>query len=120
MTMQKRPLSGMVQATGEAKPIAVSNVAPTNIHTEDASSTQLAGPFADEVTLYANNPTGASIDLTVTINGMATLVAVASKTTMQVLDAVPFRSADNTAASVITGQGSAAGVLVWGYFGRPL
>jgi hypothetical protein len=120
MTMQKRPLAGMVQATGEAKPIALGNGVATAVHTEDVTNTQQGGPFADEVTIFVNNPTGGALNATLTINGVATLTAVGAGATVKVLDGAVFRSADGSTAAVITGQGSGAGLIAWGWFMRPL
>lgn len=118
MTMQKRPLSGMVDpVSGLAKPIAI-GVGPTLIHTEDGTTPQQAGPFADEVTVIANNPTGAPIVLTLVVNGVSLVVAVPAQSSLPVLAGAIFRSADGQPGSVI--QGSGAGVIIWGWFARPL
>ena len=117
MTTQKRPLSGMVQVTGEAKPILLAGV-PVTVHTEDATTVQQAGPFADEVSIFANNPTNAAIVLTLTVNGVPLVYSIAAEGTEALLIGAVFRSPDAAAAGLITAQGQ--GLIIFGWFARPL
>jgi hypothetical protein len=118
--VQKRPLTGMISSNVAApRPVAV---APgTTLHTLDNSSTANGGPYVDMVTLWVNNPTGGALDLTITIGGgTAILVAIASKTTVKVLDEEVFQNAPSASAVVINGIGSGAGLVFWGDFARIL
>jgi hypothetical protein len=118
MTMQKRPLSGMVNPlNGEAKPILIGAV-PVTVHVEDATTVQQGGPFADEVTVVVNNPTAAPIDFTMVINGVTTVDAIPAKASAAVLVGAVFRSPDGSAAATITGAGQ--NLVVFGWFMRPL
>lgn len=121
MTVQRRPLSGMVNSTtGVAAPLTISNVAPTTIHTMDTTADSQGGPFVDQVTVLVQNPTAGNLDVTITIAGGTPIVQtiVAKATAAVVLDNVPFFG--NGTSSLITGQGSNTGLLFFGWFARPL
>lgn len=122
MSVQRRPLTGMVSA-GVAAPRVIDNVAPTVLHTVDTLAAQQGGPYIDAVTLFVTNITGGAIVATVTpLSGATLLVSVGANATVQIFDQQPFQAASTSsgAAAQITGQGASAGLHFYGWFARPL
>lgn len=119
MTVQRRPLTGMVVA-GIAAPRAIDNAAPTTLHTLDQSATQQGGPFVDMVSLSVENTTGGALTVTIIVAGGASVVqSIPANTVSLLFDQQPFQAASSGSAA-ITGQGSGAGLVFWGWFARPL
>lgn len=120
MTTQKRPLSGMIQPSGAALPIGLAPV-PAVLHTLSGVGTQQGGPFFDQITLFASNADPAVDHLvTLTLGGAPLLsVLVPKSSTLQLLVDVPFASPKDAAPATLMGS-SPVGVIVWGWFARPL
>lgn len=121
MSVQKRPLTGMVNNTGAALPVLATAVAFV-IHTLDATSSMSGGPFIDMVTLFANNQDNANAhDLTVTIGGVVTIVTVPKGSNLAILVDNVFQSPTTGAVTIqVTDAGATGKLTVWGYFARPL
>lgn len=122
MDVLRRPLTGMI-SSGVAAPRAIDNVTATVLHTVDVSATGQGGPYVDLVTLFVENTTGGSLDLTLTVlSGTPMTITIASKSTVKVLDEVPFQTSSTSSgtATQVRGQGSSAGLVFYGYFARPL
>jgi len=120
MTIQKRPLSGMVIA-GVAAPRPVSNTGPTTLHTLDQTASQQGGPYPGLIDLWVSNPTGGDLNVSVIVaGGTPFLVKVTTLTTLKVLDGAVFQAAASPGVATVTGQGSGAGLVFWGEFANPL
>jgi len=122
MTVQRRPLTGMV-SSGVAAPRAISNVAPTVLHQVDSLATQQGGPYIDDVTLRVENTTGAPIVATITVlGGTAIAQSIPANSVVTLLDQDPFQAAAASTGTglQILGQGASAGLVFWGWFARSL
>ncbi len=113
MSLIRRPLTG---GSALGSPFAIAAAPGTVIHAFDQTGTALGGPFPQRITLFAQNPTGGALTLTVTINGVALVKALASGDLLEIFDSQPmFASGAAAPASQIIGSGSGAGVIVWGF-----
>lgn len=122
MSVQRRPLSGMV-VSGVAAPRAIDNVATTVLHTVDTLASQQGGPYIDVISLFVTNTTSGALVVTVTALGGATLaVTVGVNATVQIFDQMPLQCASTSsgAGTQILGQGAAAGLHFFGWFARTL
>jgi hypothetical protein len=124
MSVQKRPLTGMVDTiTGAALPV-VAPAAPLAkvIHTLDATSSQLGGPFIDMVTLLVNNADPAAThDIKVTIGGVPMQVTIPRAANVALLVDNVFQSGSAGPAQITVSDVDGTGHLTaWGFFARPL
>lgn len=118
MAQQHRPLTGMVQATGIAAPVAVPVGPAVIIHHIDASSPT---NFLDQVTLLVqNNDAAAQTVRVVVANGPPIDVAVGANSTRTIFVDQPFfGQAGQPTNSTITVQAlGGAGMVAWGFFTR--
>ena len=113
MAQQKRPLNGSTVWPAEIP------VAPgVTIHTLDNTSTNLGGPFIDNLTVFANNGSAQSTEIQIVVGSSdPVIVTVGAHETVEVFADVPFQEAG--AAVVATDVGAQPGdLVVWGYFTR--
>lgn len=117
---QIRPLSGMV-VSGVAAPRVLTG-ADSLIHQLDTLATQQGGPYVDLVSLYVQNPTGAGVDLLLTVAGgsVITQTITSKAAAVLVLDNVPFQTAANATAANTQIVGHGTGLVFWGTFSRPV
>ena len=126
MSVQKRPLSGMVQPSGVALPVAIpQGPARAVLHTLGSVGTQQGGPFVDRISVWVSNSDVANDHLAslAFFNPTSILaeVLVPKGSTVEVLVDVPFASARDAVPATLEASADAAGVLTaWGWFARPL
>jgi len=124
VSVQKRPLSGMVLASGAAVPVAV-GVAVKVLHTFGSVATQQGGPFVDQVSVWLNNFDNAPHDVVLAFGGPTPSAlgtfTIPAQTTIQALFDVPFASARDAAATTLTAVTSINNrVAAWGWFAEVL
>lgn len=122
MTTQKRPLSGMVNASsGLTQPIKLAATA-TTVHTLGNVPSQQGGPFIDDITLLLSNSANAAKKVTLAFNGVDfAVVSLDANSVQAVFVDMPFASARDAAASVLTAAAETADVVfAFGWFARPL
>lgn len=113
MAQQKRPLNG-----SSVWPVAVPVAPGVTLHTLDNTSSNLGGPFIDQLSIqFANNAATATEVQLVVGTGQPIVVTVSANSSRTVLVEQPFLEAG--AAVVATDVGAQPGDLVaWGYFTR--
>ena len=113
MAQQKRPLNG-----SSVWPLAVPVAPGVTLHTLDNTSTNLGGPYIDQLSIVINN--GSSTDTEVQIvvgTGQPVIVTCTGNRSTTILFEQPFLEAG--AAVVATDVGANPGSLVaYGYFTR--
>ncbi len=113
MSLIRRPLTG---GNALGTPFAIAAAPGTTIHAFDQTGTGLGGPFPQRITLWAENPTAGPLDLVLTINGATVGITFAAKAVVQIFDSQPMiASAASGAGAVISGTGSAGGLVCWGF-----
>ena len=121
MSTQKRPLSGMVGATGLAQPVKILNAA-TTLHTLGSVPSQQGGPFFDDLTVVLSNTSNGAKVVDLALNGVVfASISVGANATIAALVDMPFASARDVAASVLTALCATTDVVfAYGWFARPL
>lgn len=115
MAQQKRPITG---GNGDGSPIALL-AAGTVVHTIPAVTKQRVGPVMDQINLFLSNTTGAPITATITIAGVAFVIAVAANSVLQVLEDHPVKGAEAAVTTISVAHGGANSALVaYGSFTR--